>query len=113
MYQRLFGGQRWRLLSCFLCGFGAGFEAVAVVAGFQDVASVCKPVEKGGCHLCIAEDLGPFREAEVGGNHRPQKLFPGTSIEIPEKYSNHMIEVRYNAALGSKAIEPENSSMWP
>ncbi len=27
-----------------------------------------EPVEKGRCHLCIAEDLGPFGEAEVGGD---------------------------------------------
>ena len=52
-----------RFLSCFLCGLRAGFEAVAVVAGFQDVAAMCEAIQKRCSHLYISEDLGPFREA--------------------------------------------------
>ena len=66
MFQRLCVGQLFCLLSCFLCSLGAGFEAVAVVACFEDVAAVCKPIQESRCHLCIPEDLRPFREAEVG-----------------------------------------------
>ena len=47
---------------------GAGLEAEAVIAGFQDVASVGQAVEERGGHLCITEDCGPFAEAEVGGD---------------------------------------------
>lgn len=54
------------LLSLFLVGFSASFEAIAVVAGLEDVAAVCQAIEECGRHLCIAEDLGPFREAEIG-----------------------------------------------
>ena len=43
-------------------------EAVAVVAGFQDVAMVGEPVQQGRGHLGIAEDIGPFAEAQVGGD---------------------------------------------
>ena len=44
----------------------AGFEAEAVVAGLQDVAAVSEAVEERGGHLGVAEDGGPFAEAEVG-----------------------------------------------
>ena len=60
MYQRLSFGQCRRFLSCFLCGLRAGFETVAVVAGFQDVASMCEAIQKRRGHLSISEDLGPF-----------------------------------------------------
>ena len=48
MYQRLLCGQCRGLLSCFLCGFGTGFEAVAVVAGFQERAFVRHWFEDNG-----------------------------------------------------------------
>lgn len=44
----------------------AGFEAPAVVAGFDDVTVVGEAVEQRGCHLCVAEDGRPFGEAEIG-----------------------------------------------
>ena len=43
-------------------------EAVAVVAGLDDVAAVREAVEQGGGHLGVAEDIGPLGEAEVGGD---------------------------------------------
>ena len=49
-------------------GFGAGLEAEAVVSGFQDVAVVRQPVEQRGRHLGVTEDIGPFGEAEIGGD---------------------------------------------
>ena len=42
--------------------------AVAVVAGFQDVAAMGQTVEQGGGHLGVAEHGRPFGEAEVGGD---------------------------------------------
>ena len=44
----------------------AVLEAEAVVSGLKDVAMMREPVEQRGCHLCIAEDAGPFAEAEIG-----------------------------------------------
>lgn len=68
MSQRSCCGQCRRLLSRFLGGLGAGFVAVAVVAGFQNVAAVSEPIQERGCHLCVVEYLGPFGEAEIGGD---------------------------------------------
>ena len=44
------------------------FETPAVVAGFDDVAVVCQPIEQSGGHLGITEDARPFTEVEVGGD---------------------------------------------
>ena len=58
---------------CFLLsgfwGSGAGSEPEAVVSGLEDVAVMGKPVQQGGGHLGIAEHVGPFAEAEVGGDN--------------------------------------------
>ena len=29
---------------------------------------MCKPIQEGRSHLCVSEDLRPFREAEIGGD---------------------------------------------
>ena len=47
---------------------GAVLEAVAVVAGLQDVAMMREPVQQCGGHLRIAEHVGLLGEAEVGGD---------------------------------------------
>ena len=61
---RLWSSHRFAL-SAF--GFsGAGFEAEAVITGFEDVAMMGQPVEECGRHLGIAEDACPFAEAQVG-----------------------------------------------
>ena len=44
------------------------------------MAAVCKPVEERCCHLCIAEDLRPFTEAEVGCDDDA-----GALIELAQK----------------------------
>lgn len=49
-------------------GFGAGREAEAIVAGFQNVAEVGEPIGQRHGHLGIAKDHGPFSEAEIGGD---------------------------------------------
>lgn len=43
----------------------AVLEAEAIVSGFEDVAMVGQPVEQRGGYLRIAEDAGPFAEAEI------------------------------------------------
>ncbi len=48
---------------------GASFEAKAIVSGFEDMAVVGQPIEQGRGHFGVAEYAGPFREAEVGGDH--------------------------------------------
>lgn len=48
---------------------GAGLEAPGVVAGLHDVAMMGQSIEQGGSHLGVAEDIGPFCEAQVGGDH--------------------------------------------
>jgi len=55
-----------RFLSCLRCGCRTGFEAEAVISGLEDVASVGQPIEQSCGHLGVAEDRGPFTEAEVG-----------------------------------------------
>jgi len=42
------------------------FEPVRVVAGFEDIAVMREPIEQGGGHLGIAEDLHPVAKAEIG-----------------------------------------------
>ncbi len=61
-------GQGWIFLLSLL-GFlyGAIFEPEAVIAGLEDVAMVGQAVEESGGHLGIAEDRGPFAEAQIGG----------------------------------------------
>src|ERR1700729_4048087 len=63
-------GSGVRQVSRFLLGgFGrlrrAVFEAEAVVAGFEDVAAMGETVEQRRGHFRIAEDGGPFAEAQV------------------------------------------------
>ena len=43
-------------------------EAPTFVAGLDDVAVVCEPVEQRRCHLWIAKHGSPFREGKVGGD---------------------------------------------
>jgi hypothetical protein len=50
------------------CCLGAGSEAEAVVSGLDDMATVGQAIEERGRHLGVAEDRGPFAEAEVGGD---------------------------------------------
>ena len=53
---------------------GTVFEAVTVIAGFDDVAMVGQAVEERGGHFPVVEDLGPFTEGEVGGDDQAGAL---------------------------------------
>ena len=44
-------------------------EAVAVVAGLDDMAMMRESVEQCRGHLGVTQDAGPFREAEVRRDH--------------------------------------------
>jgi hypothetical protein len=41
------------------------FEAIAVVAGLDDFASVREPIEQSGGHLGVTEHGAPFAEGQV------------------------------------------------
>ena len=78
-------GSVCRQVSGFLLGWLGGFcravsEAEAVVAGLHDVAVVGEAVEQRRRHLGIAEDRGPFAEAEVGGDDDA-----GALVELAEQ----------------------------
>jgi hypothetical protein len=47
------------------------FHSPGVVSGFQDFTMMREPVEHGGGHFLVAEDLGSFSEGKIGGDdHR-------------------------------------------
>ena len=48
--------------------FSSALEALAVVAGLDDVAVVGQAIEQGGRHLGITEDARPFTKGKVGGD---------------------------------------------
>ena len=41
---------------------------------------MCEPIEQRCCHLCVAEDLRPFTEAEIGRDDDA-----GALIELAKK----------------------------
>ena len=74
--------------SLLRCGGRAGFEAEAVVPGFEDVAVMGEAIEEGGGHLGIAgEDAGPFGEGEVGRDD-DRGLFVEAADEVEEDEDN-------------------------
>ena len=60
------------------CDLGTGFEAVAGIAGLENVAAVGEPIEQGRGHLGVTEDCCPFTEAEVGRDDHA-RAFPEKS----------------------------------
>ena len=61
-------GSRLDFLLSFLgFSYGTVSEPEAVIACFQDVAVMGETVEQSCRHLGVAEDSGPFAEAEIGG----------------------------------------------
>jgi hypothetical protein len=43
-------------------------QAVGLVARFDDLAVVCRPIQQRRGHLGVAEHIRLFRESEVGGD---------------------------------------------
>ena len=47
-------------------GFCAVSEAVGLITGFDDMAMMGQPIQQRSRHLGVAEDAGPFGEAQIG-----------------------------------------------
>jgi hypothetical protein len=45
---------------------GAGLEAEAVIAGFNDMAVMCETIQHGCCHFGVAKNACPFAKAQIG-----------------------------------------------
>ena len=73
-------GQGWCFLPLLFRCFRAGLEAIAVVAGVQNVAAMGETIEKRCCHFGVAKDARPFTEAQVGGDDGA-----GALVEFAEK----------------------------
>lgn len=59
-------GRFW--LGCSFFDVSVVAEAIAVVASFQNVATMGQAVEQCGGHLGIAEHGRPFSKAQIGGD---------------------------------------------
>src|SRR6266436_10380118 len=81
----------WRAASGRLC---AVLEAPAFVAGLDDVAVVCQPIEHGGGHFGVAEDLRPIGESEIGGDQQRRIL-----IELADQ-----VEQQLAAGLAERQV---------
>jgi hypothetical protein len=55
-------------------------ESPGVVSGFDDMAMMSEPVKQSGGHFGIAEDTGPFAEAQAGSDDHA-----GVLIEFAEQ----------------------------
>lgn len=85
---------------------GMGFEAVAVVAGFHDVAVVGEPVEQRGGQLGITEHAGPFGEAEVGGDGET-RVFVVALVPLPVRQTRGPGAFRIDKSLSDcLRVEP-------
>ena len=69
-------------------------EAPAFVAGLDDLAMVCEPVEERGGHLRVAEDARPLAERQVGRDDDR-----GSLVELADQ-----VEQELSAGLGEREI---------
>lgn len=69
-----------------------GFEAPAFIAGLNGLATMGGPVEKRGGHLCVAEDIEPFAEGQIGGGDDQSAL-----VELADKMEQDLA-----ASLGKR-----------
>src|SRR3954453_21477033 len=67
------------------CESAAVFEAPAGIAGLDDIAVVGKPVEHGGGHLGVTEDLRPIGECQVGGDQQR-----GVLVELADQMEQQL-----------------------
>jgi hypothetical protein len=57
-------------------------EAEAVPVAFYDMGAVCNPIQEGRGHVGGPQNVGPVREAQVGGdNHRSVFMPLGKDLE--------------------------------
>ena len=69
-------------------------QAIALSIGFQDVATMCEPIQEGDGEPFGTKDFSPFLEGEVGGDHEALLLV------CP---ANHL-EEEFGAGLGERHI---------
>ena len=84
MFAALRCGQCCCLLPFLFGCFGACFEAVAVVAGLQNMTAMGEAIEQRGCHFGVAKHACPFAEAQICGYDDA-----GAFIEFAEKVEEH------------------------
>jgi ribonucleotide monophosphatase NagD (HAD superfamily) len=76
-------------MSDYTIGVDISKAFLDVVAGFQDVATMCEAIQKRRSHLCISEDLGPLREAEVGCDDGAGPLIEFTEQMEQQRTAGH------------------------
>ena len=90
-------------------------KAVAFAISFQDVATVCEPIQEGSCESLRAKHLGPLLEREVRGKHEAVLLVcPADHLEeelgagLGERHIAELIEEQEMKALQLfvEALEP-------
>jgi hypothetical protein len=57
------------------------FEAVAVVAGFNDVAVMSQTVQQRRRHLIVYKHVSPLREAQIRGIPVEEKVVRGSKLD--------------------------------
>jgi hypothetical protein len=72
----------------------AVLEAPGLVAGLDDFAVMCQPIQQGGGHLGVAEDGRPFAERQIGGDDDRSSL-----IELGDQ-----VEQQLSTGLGERQI---------
>ena len=72
----------------------AVFESPAGISGLDDVAVVRQPIEHGGCHFGVAENLRPIGKGEIGGDQQRRVL-----IELADQ-----VEQQLAASLAERQV---------
>ena len=92
---------------------GAGLEAIAIVAGLEDVAAMGEAIGQGGGPFGIAKHADPFAQAQVGGDvdagafvtHaqqvEEQGAATGAERQISQLFQDH--QVGFDQRLGELA----------
>jgi hypothetical protein len=79
-------------ISCWLCVYSGLFylsvftlcETERVVSSFNNGAMMCDPIQKCGCHFCIAKDRDPLPEFQISRNNHAGFLIKFTD-EVKEQ----------------------------
>jgi hypothetical protein len=79
-------------------------QSVTFPIGFQDVASVSKPVKKSPGESLGAKDLGPFLEGQVGGHHEAMMLI-GPADDLEEQFGSGLGEGNISEFIDDQEME--------
>jgi hypothetical protein len=112
----------WRRYWCFLpflfrC-FGAGLEAIAVIAGLQNVAAMAEAIEQGRSHFRVTEHGGPVAEAQVGGDDDAGALVIASFLTgcVRKTYAaifSFMAGVMPPMPMFGRSLSYVQSNVWP